>query len=873
LVVTPADVADPGGAVAVAQRAAEARQALIVEIDDRTAELLGQPQHTHEAVHRLGPRFTFEVERLHALTFGNAVDHRHAACRFDLLDDAIALGATVVLDAGGGDVILPDGRRAWLDGGLLRHSPPIDGVGVLHRVAVEHASLDPFPELGDEFEGELAPDQRAAVRHGGGAARIVAPAGSGKTRVLTERARHLLRDWRLPPAAVCLVAFNKRAQEEIRRRTADLPGLQVRTLNAIALAIVNGSAPFAARPQRRETIDEPAVRTLIGRLVDFPRRRNADPVAGWIDALSTARLGLRDPRAVERMYDGDVDGFAEMLPRYRAELARRHQLDFDEQVLAAIELLLTEPAVRSAAQRACRVLLVDEFQDLTPAHVLLVRLLAGPDLAVFAVGDDDQTIYGYNGADPAFLIDFAELFPGAGDHPLEVNYRCPAGVVTAVDRLLRNNVRRVDKTLRAASDDPGGWQVISTDHPVATTVDTVGQAVAGGLRPGEVAVLTRVNSLLAPVQIALEDAGVPCASGVGPEFAERTAVRAALAWLRLAGASDDGRFAPTDLAEALRRPSRPLHPNVARWLTEQTSVGELRRLAARLTNERDATRVDEFATDIARLQGLVRAARPTAEVLATLRDSLGLAGSIATLDTHRVGTNRAAQHDDLVAVVQLAELHPDPTTFESWLRSSLARRRSADGVTLATVHRVKGQEWPLVVVHLADSDQFPHRLAEDVEEERRLFHVALTRARRQVVVVVDDTPSPFIDELEREPGPRPVPGSAGRAARPAARSSAAPPPQRPGHDLSVPDATLFAALRDLRRHLADGKPAFTVLADSALHDISTQRPRTLAELAGVRGVGPNKLDRYGSAILAVVEDHTAPNVADDDASGVEDGSA
>ena len=111
------------------------------------------------------------------------------------------------------------------------------------------------------------------------------------------------------------------------------------------------------------------------------------------------------------MYDGDVDGFAAMLPRYRSELSGARSLDYDEQIVRAIEILLTDPTARAVAQRACRVLLVDEFQDLTPAHLLLVRLLAGPDGSVFGVGDDDQTIYGFNGADPQWLIDFADVLP------------------------------------------------------------------------------------------------------------------------------------------------------------------------------------------------------------------------------------------------------------------------------------------------------------------------------------------------------------------------------------------------------------------------------------------------------------------------------
>ena len=186
------------------------------------------------------------------------------------------------------------------------------------------------------------------------------------------------------------------------------------------------------------------MRRIIGALVTFPRRRNTDPVAPWIEALGLARLGLVDPEVVERRYDGDVDGFASMFPASTGSPSTgRGPSTSTSRYSAPSRCCSPTRSPVAAAERASRVLLVDEFQDLTPAHLLLVRLLAGAELVVFGVGDDDQTIYGYNGADPAWLIDFAALFPGAGDHPLEVNYRCPDGIVDAADRLLRHNRRRV----------------------------------------------------------------------------------------------------------------------------------------------------------------------------------------------------------------------------------------------------------------------------------------------------------------------------------------------------------------------------------------------------------------------------------------------
>ena len=912
-------LAAPTDMVDALQAAADTRTGLVIELAVEFAEPPGET--TRRAPWEVGVDHRFLLERLHHLVWSNTIDLRDDEHpRWALVDAAVTVGARV---GGFADVVGADGTDLWLDGGPVRHHDPIDETPVVHAVAVEHGSLTP-PDA-NVTTADLAPDQLAAVTHGTGAARIIAPAGSGKTRVLTERARHLVGRWRLPASAVCLVAFNKRAQEEMRERTSDLPGLQVRTLNSIALAVVNGTAPFAPQPRTWRTIDEPDVRRLLGRFVSVARRRNTDPIAPWIEALSLVRLGLVDPVEAEGSYGGDVDGLAEVVPRYLAALEHDGAVDFDGQIDRAIRVLLSDPAARTAAQRACRVLLVDEFQDLTPAHLLLVRLLAGPHGAVFGVGDDDQTIYGYNGADPAWLIEFADRFPGAGDHPLEVNYRCPSGVVDVADRLLRHNVRRVAKTIRAAADAPAdGWSVAGGDDEVAGTVDAVTGAIAAGAPPAHVAVLTRVNAVLAPVQVALLDAGVPVASGVGGEFMERTAIRAALAWLRLASGRP---FAPDDLQEALRRPSRALHPRIGDWVGEQRDVAALGRLADRVTNERDSARIREFASDIERLQALLEGGATTRLVVDALIDEVGLGGAVATLDDKRRGMNRGSQSDDLLALAQLAALQPDPALFEGWLRDRLLARRSADGITLATVHRVKGQEWPVVVVHQATDDQFPHRLSDDHEEERRLFHVAITRASQHVIIVPGGHPSPFVDELTTEPPDRAElarQAERRRAAQVAARATAK---QRdaPDHPLLDRDrvmavegtvlvdqgqewtifelepeaavarrgeairrfplgskvetvgrqrgelgprpggveaasALAFDLLRRFRDRARDGKPAYTVFDDKTLVAIAVSLPASLDELARVKGIGPAKLDQYGDSVLTLLDDARALSV-------------
>ena len=917
VVINAAALSDPQPAIDQLTRAAHAHNRVVVQLHVAFRDL---PQTACAlAPYLLEATFTFPLQVLHHLIWANAIDATAPGQRWAVLDAAVRLGAEPVLH-GPGDLRLPDGSLLWLDAGPLRRIDPIDGIAVIHAVSIEHGSLRP-PQSGSD-PAELAQDQRAAVTHTGGSARVIAPAGSGKTRVLTERARHLLRDWNLPPGALSLVAFNKRAQEEMQTRARDLRGLRVRTLNAIALAIVNGSAPFQPQARQFRTIDEPDVRRIIGRLVQFPRRRNTDPMASWIEALSVIRLGLREPAEVEQMYNGDVDGLTEMWPQYRHALDRDNVVDFDDQIYRALELLLTDPVARAAAQRACRVLLVDEFQDLTPAHVLLVRLLSAPDFAVFAVGDDDQTIYGYSGADPQWLIEFQNMFPHAGLHPLQVNYRCPGDVVQAADRLVRHNQHRVPKTIVSARPNFAGLAVTRGSDTLASSLSAVIAAIDGGRDPVDIAILTRVNALLAPVQVGLLAAGVPVRGGVGAEFVERTAVRAALAWLRLALA-DPGALDPVDLAEALRRPSRPLHPNVATWVGEQRSLDGLHRLVGRLNAERDQQRVSGFASDIARLQRLAKRAT-TAQLLAELGDDIGLGASIATLDESRRGMNRAAQNDDLVAMTQLASLQPVIANFEPWLRAHLGTPWSSDGITLATVHRVKGQEWPLVVLHHAEADQYPHRLAQDQEEERRVFHVALTRCREQVIVVVGDHPSPFVAEMSSEPPVRaaqrtgqPVPPVRERRGVPGAKTTdsvfvkgsvlAAPgmvfvdggqqwvveavdgegAMTRQGKatrrfvfgaavvtlgrqrgaliaaatNRQVPDSSsrAYDLLRQIRETLRNAKPAYVVFDDATLERIALSLPGSTAELQRIQGIGPAKLENYGDAILAVIEAAHTPH--------------
>lgn len=796
----------------------------------------------------LGPELELPRERLHHLIWANGL-LAHADGHLSFPAAAAVLdrgGSSLDVTAEGPEVRLRDGTNVVLDGGPL----DLDLAGasphpLLHTIAL-HAN-DPRP-LGTEApSAALAEDQLGAVAHAGGPARIVAPAGSGKTRVLTERARHLLINVGLPTSALTLVAFNKRAQLEMEARTDDLPGLRVRTLNALSLAIVNGTDGFARSGETRgrvQTIDEREVRRLLRRLVEVPRRTNTDPLATWIEALSAARLGLREPASVIDDLGPDVADLEQVLEQYRLLLRQQNLVDFDEQILRAIEILLADPDARAHAQATCQVLLVDEFQDLTPAHMLLLRLLAGARADVFGVGDDDQTIYGFTGATPEWLIGYPRWFPGATPYALEVNYRCAPAVVDGVDQLLRHNRHRVDKrivTPPGRDHRADELRLVATPDPLPALVDRVRELLDAGASPTDLVILGRVNVALAAPQVALSDAGLPVVHAVTPDLLQRTGVRALLAWLRLA--SDPGNVQPADVGEAVRRPSRGLSQRVREWMGEHRSVRDLRRLGQRLGG-RDQSRIDDFLDDVERLADIVADDATTAELFEAIGDDIGVGGALGSLDGARRSVDRSTHLDDLDALIQLGGVQTDPNEFTGWLHDRLGRRgaTSDDGISLSTVHRVKGLEWPHVIVVGANEGTFPHRLAE-LEEERRVFHVAVTRSSSTTTVIADAArPSSFLGEL------------AGEEPTVRARATPAATPEARAKPMESP---LMDALKAWRRETATANqvPAYVVFSDATLEEIIQRQPSTPRELGRVKGVGPKKLELYAEEVLELVAGH------------------
>jgi len=867
ITVGPDELTDPGPVVDVLHGAWLARRPVVVELAV-DPEALRQPERHLGPAYELAPGFTFPRERLQFLVWANAYDaragepvwwHGRRAAR--------RLAADGAVEGGPADLTVTDGSSWWVDGGPPDPPDPGDGSSVVHRWSAEAGRLTAV--AGVAADGDLAPDQLAAVEHRDGPARVIAPAGSGKTRVLTERLRLLVRRG-THPGVVTALAYNTRAAGEMRSRAADVfgsDGPHVRTLNSLALWICTS---FGASGAVR-VLDEPAVRDLVGELFEVKRQANADTTAPYLAALSLVRLGLVSPEAAEEAYP-DASGVAEGFGRFRQALAERGQVDFDEQIYRAIEILLSDPEARAAAQDRCRRMLVDEFQDLAPAHLLLIRLLAAPGFDCFGVGDDDQVIYGYAGATPEFLINFAGYFPGAVDHPLEVNYRCPPSVVDAARHLLGYNRERVAKAIRSpegrvdplpppdgllAGRGPVVVETAAADALAGLAVDVVDAWRAEGVDPTDIAVLARVNAALLPVQVAFVESGVPCTTPLTTQVLSRTGIRTAFAYLRIG--SDPGAIRREDVRDTIRRPSRGIAPMVVDMVTKNrtTSVADIRRLAGRLSG-RDVPKLLAYADD---LEVVAEAAtRSTADALQAVRVGIGLEATLDTLDASRAAADRSTHADDLAALESIASLHPDASTFAQWLREVLSRQ-AVDGpaVELSTVHRIKGKEWGHVLVVGASAGLFPHRLSDDLEGERRVFHVAITRAGSQVVVLADRAaPSPFLAELD---------GSAPHVAAPVRTVPGAPTRKGPG-DRKRSGATTAGARNESTRSgpgeealrawrtttaRADGVPAYVVLNDKELVGIAEAGPSTLAELGRCRGMGPIRLERWGDEILAVLE--------------------
>ena len=686
--------------------------------------------------------------------------------------------------------------------------------------------------MADGDAGKLISDlndrQREAVTTLTTPLAILAGAGSGKTRVLTRRIAWLAAQGVVEPRHVLAVTFTRKAAGELADR---LQALGVRrvvtsgTFHGLALAQLRrrwrdrGEA-VPALLERKSRILAPllgggpsvgAEAAEVAGEIEWAKARLVVP-AGYEAAVTAAGRAIPRPAAeIASLYD-----------RYETEKSRRGVVDFDDLLWRLSDALERDAEFAAVIRWRHRHLFVDEFQDVNPAQFRLIRLWLGDRRDLCVVGDDDQAVYGFTGADAGYLVHFARHFPGAGVVRLEENYRSTPQVLAAAHAVLPGGARR-KKPLRPTLAD-GPIPTISVFGSDRDEAGAVARALQAAHQPGTPwsgrAVLYRTNAQSAPLEAALRAARIPFRVRGAGRFLDRPAVVAALEELRRGAAAAPG------------LPLRAHLADLVVWAEEGPGGEEVRRdrrehVDALVRLGHDYLAADDTAAD----------------------DAASAAG----------GTPAGVSVTGFVAHLVTVLAEEDPT--------------GSDAVELLTFHKAKGLEWPVVHVTGLERGLVPIAYAETpaaLAEERRLLYVALTRAGRELHLSWAQRRTLGGREMTRQASPYLAsieaalaafgPGGDGdwQAAVAAERARLARARAAAGRERAMigasADPGVLAELTAWRRKLAraSGVPAQVIFHDATLAALAEARPSDRDALLSVPGLGPLKVERYGDELLALV---------------------
>ncbi|MDI9883545.1 ATP-dependent DNA helicase UvrD2 [Streptomyces sp. HNM0645] len=709
--------------------------------------------------------------------------------------------------------------------------------------AATHSSLFPqVPESADAVLDGLDPEQRAVATALSGPVCVLAGAGTGKTRAITHRIAYGVRAGILQPASVLAVTFTNRAAGEMRGRLRQLGagGVQARTFHSAALRqlqyfwpkAVGGELPRLLE-RKIQLVAEAAARCRVR--LDRNELRDVTSEIEWAKVTQTVpadypaavakslRDAPRDPAEIGQIY-----ALYEQLKRDRSVI------DFEDVLLLTVGILQDRHDIADQIRRQYQHFVVDEYQDVSPLQQRLLELWLGDRDSLCVVGDASQTIYSFTGATPDHLLDFRTRHPGATVVKLVRDYRSTPQVVHLANGLLgQARGRAAEHRLELVSQrDPGPDPSYTeyADEPAEAegTARRIRDLIAAGVPAGEIAVLFRVNAQSEVYEQALADAGVPYQLRGAERFFERAEVREAGVALRGA-ARAGGNDALLDDAEDLPSQVRAVLSTKG-WSTEPPAgSGAVR---------------DRWES----LAALVR----LAEDFARARPGAGLVDLVAELDERA-----AAQHAPTV-----------------------------QGVTLASLHSAKGLEWDAVFLVGLTEGMMPITYAktdEQVEEERRLLYVGVTRARLHLSLSwalsrspggrASRRPTRFLNGLRpgsAAPGTRTAGGAGGIERGAGGRRKRRGPVlcrvcgktltdagemklMRCEDCPSDMDEALYERLREWRSEQARelGQPAYCVFTDKTLMAIAEAVPGSEGELAGISGVGGRKLGRFGADVLAI----------------------
>ena len=680
----------------------------------------------------------------------------------------------------------------------------------------------------------LDPEQRAAAEAVSGPVVVLAGAGTGKTRTLTHRLAYAVATDTVPASAVLAVTFTARAAGELRTRLRALGvgGVQARTFHSAAMRQLSYFWPkvVGGAPPQLLTNNFGVVANAAARVRLRPGTSELRDLLSELDWAAGSLIGPEDyparSRAAGRAGPYDPDVIATVYSAYRDLKTAQGTADWADLLMYTAGCLEETPSVAEEFRSRYRSFVVDEYQDVTPLQQRLLDAWLGERDDLCVVGDAAQTIYSFGGASADHLLGFRRRFPHAVEVRLVRDYRSTPQVVALANAVLAKAGPRPGALELVGQRPPGPLPRFAehADEPAeaAAVAARCATLVENGTPPSEIAVLYRVNAQSAAYEAALTDAGVPYLVRGGERFFERKEVREALLLLR--GAV---RAADTDAPDGLA-----------------ATVADVLRAG--------------MAWELAAPPGGAGAVRERWESLAAL---------------HRLASDLAAEDPAAGLRGLVAELEE---------RASAQHAPTVEGVTLASLHAAKGLEWDAVfLVGLVDGTM-PLVHADtpaQVEEERRLLYVGVTRAREHLSLSWalsrspggrgTRNPSRFLDGLidgaVRTAGARP----AGGPARPG-RKRSGPTPCRvcrkalhEAVDLKVGrhagcasdrDDALYDALREWRSEQAKklGQPAFCVFTDATLSAIAERKPADTAALVAIPGIGQGKLDKFGADVLALV---------------------
>jgi DNA helicase-2/ATP-dependent DNA helicase PcrA len=593
--------------------------------------------------------------------------------------------------------------------------------------------------------------QRDAVLAPDGPILILAGAGSGKTRVLTYRIAHLIAERGVAPDRIMAVTFTNKAAGEMRERVAALTGTGSRmpfvsTFHSACARILRVEADSLGKSFDRNftILDDGDTLAVIRRVLEEAQLADSPPPELMRARIDQAKNEAMTPAAMaESAADGRDRAIAQIYALYEERLAAMNAIDFGGLLLRAYETLRNNPAALERWRRRAEHLLVDEYQDTNRVQYLLVRLLAAATGNLCVVGDEDQSIYRWRGADIRNILDFERDYPNAQIFKLEQNYRSTKTILAAADTVIQNNRERKAKRLwtENAAGEPVTYYTGLTERDEA---DFIAREIArligaGAARPSEIVVFYRVNAQSRVIEEALVRRRLPYYIVGGLRFYDQREIKDLLAYLRVI-------LNPADAISLERMVGAPTRGIGAKTLEAVNAIAARESIPAfealgRLESQSNvALRIAKAASELYSWMRDLIGRAPESGVRALLDRVIERSGFAAHLDGMIDGAGRRQNVAELLAAASAFDAEHGPGGLGEFLeRIALVNDsdqiKDAGGrVALMTLHTSKGLEYPVVFIAGMEEGLFPHMRSQEsdreIEEERRLCYVGMTRAQR-----------------------------------------------------------------------------------------------------------------------------------------------